>query len=292
MELRHLRYFVAVADELSFTRAAERLAVSQPSLSIQVARLEEEVGVPLLVRSGRGIRLTDAGRLFHERGRQMLGLANESIAMAREVAGGRVGRLSIGYIPSAEYRVFPRVLPAFRTRFPDISLGFSGMPAPLQIEALHRDELDVGFVWLPVRHQDFAVTRLADDPLVVALPEWHPLTALEQLTVHDLSAQPMIMAQRSLAAETYQLIEDLFLDAGAVFNVAIELQTSLSMINFVAMGAGCAILPDYARAIRERGVTFRPLGPQPIVRTLAMIRKPDRSGLAGRFCAFVEEMLA
>ena len=145
MELRHLRYFVGVADALSFTRAAGRLHVSQSSLSVQVAQLEAEVGAQLLTRQGRGIALTLAGQAFLDRARPVLALAEEAAAAARRVAAGTVGDLSVGHNTAAEVLVFPRIVPGFKLAFPGVRLTFRNLRTVQQLEGLRRGELDVGF---------------------------------------------------------------------------------------------------------------------------------------------------
>src|SRR6266851_3628619 len=151
MELRHLRYFVAVAEELHFTRAAAKLHIAQPALTVQIQRLEADVGAALLSREGRSVSLTEAGRVFLERSRHILAQADEGIVLARRAAKGEIGHLSIGYNTPAQFRIFPKVIPAFKRRWPLVYLSFHNLRSRQQLEGVRRGELDLGFVWLPVQ---------------------------------------------------------------------------------------------------------------------------------------------
>ncbi|QGZ94929.1 LysR substrate-binding domain-containing protein [Terricaulis silvestris] len=291
MELRHLRYFAALAEELSFTRAAARLRIAQPALSVQIRKLEIEVGAELVSREGRSVTLTEAGKVFLEQARQMLAQASHSVALARRAANGELGNLSIGYATAAEFRVFPRVLPAFLARRPGVHVAFKALKVVEQIEALRRDELDVSLVWLPIPSDEFDVQPLTQEPLMVAVPAEHRLAKSAVVAIRDLSREPLILFARAQDPETYHQIEQLFLNEGATMNVAHELETLLSAINFVAMGAGCALLPDYARGNPKAGVVYKALKPT-FSKTLAIAKKKRGSQLAEAFYRFAIDELA
>jgi DNA-binding transcriptional LysR family regulator len=292
MELRHLRYFVAVAEEMSFRRAASRLHIAPPPLSVQIRNLEAEIGADLFSREGRGIRLTEAGRVFLEQARKTLIDAKRAIELARYAANGEIGHLSIGYNAPTGFRIFPKVIPAFKERWPNVRLTFRAHNLGQQLERLEREELDVGFIWLPVPAGQFDVQPLVQEPLVAVLPTDHRLASKQSISVKDLSPEPLILLARELDPDTYHEIETLFQRAGATMNVAYELENSLSMINFVAMGCGCSLLPDYTRAIRQEGVVHRPLRPPNLAKTLAVIKKKGRGGLAEMFFRFTTEHIA
>jgi DNA-binding transcriptional LysR family regulator len=291
MELRHLRYFVAVAEEENFTRAAARLHIAPPPLSVQIRNLEAEIGATLLVREGRGLKLTDAGRVFLDEARQTLAQASHSAVMARRAASGEIGHLSIGYNTTAEFRVFPKIVPAFKKKWPHIHLSLRSLGVSQQLEALHRDELDVGFVWVPMVTEEFDLQELFKEPLIAALPADHRLASASTLSVKDLSKEPLVLFPRILDPETHQQIDQMFLRAGAMMNVVYEVETLLSMINFVAMGFGCSLLLDYARNIPAAGVVYKPLRPPNMVKTLAIIKKKRGSDLAESFYRFTVENL-
>ncbi len=292
VELRHLRYFVAVAEELSFTRAAMRLHISIPPLSVQVRNLEAEIGAQLLSRDGRGLKLTQAGKVFIDHARKLLADAARGAAFARQAADGEVGNLAIGYNAPAEFRVFPKIVPAFQKKWPDVHLRFHSLNVSQQLEKLHRDELDVGFVWLPVPTDEFDVQKLVTESLVVVLPAKHALASAATVSVKDLSKQPLISFPRALFPDMYFQVEQLFLRTGTVMNVAHELESPLSVVNFVAMGIGCSLLPGYVRHIRHDGVVFRPLRRPNMVKSLAMIKKKGRGDLAAAFYRFTADNFA
>jgi DNA-binding transcriptional LysR family regulator len=286
MDLRYLRYFVIVAEELNFTRAAERLSTAQPSLSVQIRRLEMEVGAELFAREGRGVSLTDAGRIFLERARRILIDVDQSVALTRRTAKGEFGNLSIGYDAPAEFRVFPQIVPLFRKNWPDVHLRFNSLKNSQTLEGLRRDELDIGFIFLPVALTDeFDVEKLAEVPLVVALPANHRLASASRISIKQLSHEPLILFPRALDPETYNQIDQLFLAAGAAMNVVLETGTFLSGINFVSLGVGCSFLGDYARRVKWKGVVYRPLEP-PLVKNVAIIKKKRRGDLVEAFYRF------
>jgi DNA-binding transcriptional LysR family regulator len=285
-EGRALRNFVIVAEELNFTRAAERLSTAQPSLSVQIRRLEGVVGTALFTREGRGVNLTDAGRAFLERARKILIDVDQSMALARQTANGELGQLSIGYDAPAEFRVFPHIVPAFRKKWPHVHLRFNSLKNSQQLDGLRRDELDLGFIFLPVPLTDeFDVNVLAEVPLLVALPAHHPLASASRVAIKQLSREPLVLFPRALDPETYNQIEQLFLAAGAAMNVVLETGTFLSGINFVSLGIGCSFLGEYARRIKWDGVVYRPLDP-PLIKTVAIIKKKRRGELVEEFYRF------
>lgn len=291
MELRHLRYFIALAEQLNFTRAAATLHIAQPALSVQIRNLESEIGAQLLSRKGRSVALTEAGRVFLEQARKTLANANRGVTLARQAANGEIGQLSIGYNVPAGFRVFPQVIPAFRKRWPNVRLTFHNLKIAQQLDGLRRDELDLGFMWLPIPTEGLEVQELVKEPLVAVLPARHRLASAKTVAIKDLSREPLILMSRLLDPESYAQIQQLFARAGVAMNIAYELEHSLSMINFVAMGIGCSLLPDYARSIRQPGVVYKPLRSPNLVKTLAMIRKEGRSALAESFYRFTADTL-
>lgn len=289
MDLRYLRYFVAVAEELNLTRAAQRLHTAQPTLSVQIRRLETEVGVELFSREGRGIKLTEAGRVFLQQARKTLVEANRGITLARQAAHGELGHLSIGYNTPAEFRVFPKIVPEFKKKWPNVHLAFHNLNITQQLEGVRREELDLGFVWLPIPMQEFDVQELTHETLVAVVPAEHRLASVPSVSASDLSREPLILPTRLMDSETYREIEQLFARERAVINVAYELETLISVLNFVAMGSACSILADYTRRIHQDGVVYKPLRPSDIVKTLGMIKRKDRGDLTEVFYRFIAD---
>jgi len=283
MELRQLKYFVAVAEERNFTRAATRLHITQPPLSVQIRHLEEEVGTPLLVREGRGVILTEAGRVFLEQARQSVAHANLATTLARKAANGEIGHLSIGHNGPAELLILPYIVPAFTEKWPNVQLDFQIPGTPKIVERIRQSELDLGFVWQPIPTDEFDVQNLVDIPFVAVLPASHRLAAARRISVKDLSEEPLLLYSRSQDIEFFHQVEQLFLNAGAIMNVVYEFETLLSIINFVAMGRGCSLLPDYTLLGRMDGIVTKPIGPPNIVKTMSIIKKKERGGLADNF---------
>ena len=197
MELRHLRYFVVVAEELHFRRAAERLHMSQPPLSQQIRALEEEVGATLLLRNQRQVELTAAGAAFLERAREILTLVEDAALEARRVQRGEVGRLAIGFVGSAMYSFVPELLRAFREQFPDVVLRLQELGTSEQLRQLENGRLDVGFMRLPVLRPELRVETVCEEPVIAALPDLHPLAAKRRLSLEDLEGQPLVLLTRS-----------------------------------------------------------------------------------------------
>ncbi len=170
MELRHVRYFVAVAEERSFTRAAERLSIAQSPLSQQIRKLERELGVELFLRSTRSVQLTHAGTIFYERARYLLASSDSAAEATRKAALGELGRLSLGFTGSATYELLPALVRAFHARNPDVSLELhSEMLTPAQVDALEQRRIDVGVLRPPVNAPGVVIEVLRDEPLVVPL---------------------------------------------------------------------------------------------------------------------------
>jgi DNA-binding transcriptional LysR family regulator len=293
MELRHLRYFLAVAEELSFRKAAQRLYIAQPALSVQIRHLEEEIGADLFTREeGRGVKLTDAGVIFVEHARETLAQASQGVTRARQASRGELAHLSVGFVPAAEYLVFPRIVPALRERWPGVHLSFRDLKTAEQVEHLRRSEVDIGFLWLPVPTEGLEVQKLLDDTFVVVLPARHRLASRQAISIRDLSNEPLIFFPSHLYPQTYRAVEHLFLSAGAVMNVVYELENSFSMINFVALGGACSLLLGYTRQIRHDGVVIRPLKPPNVAVSLAIAKKKGRGGIVDAICRFTCESLA
>lgn len=183
------------------------------------------------------------------------------------------------------------ILPAFKKRGPNLHLTFHSLTIAQQLEGIRRDELDLGLVWLPIATQELDVQELTKETLVAVIPSGHRLASSAAIKIGDLSQEPLIVPTRQMDAETYRQIEELFGHEGAVLNVMYELETLISVLNFVAMGGACSILPDYTRRIRQDGVVYKPLQPANIVKTLAIVKKKGRGDLAESFYRFTVEQL-
>jgi DNA-binding transcriptional LysR family regulator len=278
MELRHLRYFVAVAEELHFRRAAERLHIAQPPLSQQIIALEKELKVKLLFRTKRKVELTQAGQLLLADARQILSLADRAVETARRASRGEIGHLAIGLLPSADLVVLPRILPVFRQRFPGIDLTLYSLTPKDQITAIHEGRLQAGLLRLPIDDKQLAVETLMREPLVAVLPEGHPLASQKHVSVEALAAEPHVLYPRRNSPAYYDIVVTLYHQAGFSLKVVQEVETIQTTLSLVAAGLGVSIQPSSIRQLGRVGVVYRPLrGRIPVVEMGIVYRPDDRS---------------
>lgn len=259
MELRHLRYFVAVADELNFTRAAQRLHTAQPSLSQQIRDLEDEIGTQLLERSKRKVELTEAGCVFLAEARLVLAQADRAVARARQA--GRDGGLTvrIGFVPAAEVEIFPAVLPKLRMRFPGVNVELRSLPTMEQEEALLRGDIDVAFMRRPVRSPDLFTEVVLTEPIVVLMPTGHPLAVHADIAPSMLDGLPFIQTNPAYAGQLHDIVRE-YLAAHCIRPDVAQVATNILLnLNLVGMGLGVALLPAYVDALAGDSVCCRPL---------------------------------
>lgn len=283
MELRHLRYYVAVAEECHFGRAAERLHIAQPPLSQQIKQLEATLGVQLLTRSTRLVRLTPAGELFLVRARTVLALVDEAEAEARRVDAGVIGHVSIGFTGSATYELLPRISKALRQELPDVMLDLHGeLLTPAQVSGLLSGELDVGLLRPPVGDADLVVRSLRHEPLVAVLPEAHRLSGTEQVSVSDLRDEHFVGYPSHHRSVVHDTVQEACRGAGFSPRTTEVAETS-TLVSFVAAGLGVALVPRSVQHLRITGATYRPLtGIVPSVELALATRHDDRSPAVAR----------
>ena len=259
MELRHLRAFVAVAEEQSFTRAAARLNMAQPPLSRQIQQLEAALGVELIERGARPARLTEAGRVLFEQAVQILDRVTELRAIARRMKQARLARFRIGFVPSTLYGYLPAILRDFRAARPGTEILVYEMTSIEQIAALKEGRIDVGFGRIPFEDDAIARLTLRHEKLVAALPDGHAaLTQAGPLTLPDLVHDPLIVYPRAPRPSYADQVLALFRGAGlrpAVQEVR-ELQTALGL---VAAGLGVCLVPASVQRLQRSGVQYRPM---------------------------------
>lgn len=290
MELRHLRYFVAVAEELHFRRAAARLHISQPPLSQQIRQLETELGVQLLERSRRRVELTAAGEAFYARAREILDAVEDAARLARRVERGEIGRLSVGFVGSAVYSVLPEVLHAFREQRGDVDLRLRELTTSAQLDALESGRIDVGFLrpQTPER-AEIAVETVMREEIVVALPESHRLAAKDRLALSELAGEPLVLLTRTGSPGVRDVLEAAtarFGGEGQLVQEAAEVQT---VIGLVAGGVGFSLVPDSVRSLTRRGVVYREIADAPSIELALAWRAGDRSPVLAAFREVVRE---
>jgi len=278
MELRHLRYFVAVADEQSFTRASERLHISQPPLSRQIQDLEEELGTPLFERGSRPLKLTEPGRFFYSHATRLLEQAAQAARATRRVARME-RRLVIGFVASTMYGALPRLVRLFRAASPQVEIALEEMPTLEQIEALKSGRIDVGFG--RIRLDDASIKRevLREERLVAAIPMEHALAIPGQpIILAALESQDLLVYPRkprpSYADQVLSLFRDQGLQPAAVHEVQ-EIQTALGL---VAAGMGICVVPEGVSRLRPEEVVYRALSdPQAVSPIIMSTRVHDRN---------------
>jgi DNA-binding transcriptional LysR family regulator len=262
MELRHLNYFIAVAEELHFSRAAERLCISQPPLSQQIRSLEDELGVKLFERTKRHVQLTEAGNVLLEYSYLVLAQLEQAIEATQRVGRGEVGRLSIGFVGSATYTVLPEILSAFRAQFPAVELQLRELTTAQQIQALHHKQVDIGIVRSAISEPDLSVELLLPELLVLALPEAHPLSAQTEVSLSTLADELFILFPAKMGPVFYEQIIHSCQQAGFRPKVAQEAVQMQTIIGLVAAGLGIAIVPASLQNFYRNGVIYRPLQEQ------------------------------
>jgi DNA-binding transcriptional LysR family regulator len=283
MEMRKLRHFVVLAEELHFGRAARRLALTQPPLSMSIRGLEEELGVPLFERTRRNVALTHAGTVLLEEARAILDRTARAVDLTKAAYRGEVGRLTVGFIAASAYTLLPLVLREFGARFPGVSLQLRELVMPQQLEALRRAEIDVGLLRPPVADTALASEVIHEEPMIVALPAGHPLAKRSRIPAKKLAAESFVMFPREPGLVFHDLIMDFCRRAGFVPRVAQEASQTHAVVGLVSAGLGIALVPESVRIIGMRGVVFRPvMGGAPIARTaLAWQARNDSPLLRG-----------
>ena len=289
MELRHLRYFVTVAEELHFGRAAERLGIQQPPLSQQIQALERELGTRLFERGSRKVALTDVGALFLVEARATLAQAERAIAVVRRANEGEIGEIRLGFTASLPFTaVMPQVIYAFRQRFPGVHLKLVGMMTRGQLAALTAHEIDLAFIrspFAPIPPEVTALTVMSDRLMLVSRAE-HPLAALPAVPVSALAREPFVMFEHDVGTGIRDQIVALCADHGFGPIVVQEAREAPTLIGLVAAGLGVTILPDSLRRIQIEGVVFRPLASAQAASTILLAHRRDET--AGAVRAFVK----
>ena len=263
MELRHLRYFCAVAEELHFGRAAERLHVAQPSLSQQIRQMEKELGVGLLARTTRSVELTAAGRTYFKRARAILDAVQDAGSQARRIADGEEGHLTIGCVGSATYSLLPLLVRTLGESLPHLGITVRGeMLAPAQLEALLAGDIDLALLRPPVQHPRLVAETLRRDRLLLALPSNHRLTTHTELRVAQLRSETFISHAGQGRSVMSNVLNAVCAKAGFVPRIRHEVMETSTLVTMVAAGFGVAIVPAPTADITISGVSFVPLLPK------------------------------
>ena len=291
MELRHLRYFLVVAEELHFGRAAARLHITQPPLSQQIRQLEDELGVPLFQRTKRRVQLTDAGRAFREATQQMLDQAEQAVRTAQRVHRGEIGPLTVGFVGSAMAGVFSEILLAFRKRFPEVALTLQELTTGQQVEALRQRRIDIGVLRPPIGEEDFAFETIDRESFVVVLPKTHPLAAQQRIPLRALAHETVVMVPRVLWPGMEDDIVECCQRAGCYPQRLSGATQMLTVIGLVAAGMGLSLVPASMQTVRWKGIVYRPVQDRtPHADLTVAWRRDEASAVVKTFVGVVREM--
>lgn len=283
MELKSLISFVAVSERRSFIRAAESLHVSQPAITAQIQRLEEEIGVRLFDRDRRSVRLTQAGATFLEGARATLAQADETVKATQRVARGEAGRVRIGFPPSVLQTILPEITMEFHRQHPHIKLDLSSLHTSVTISALQKGSIDVGYVRMPVAARGLTILEIHTEPLVVCLPEGHRMAGAERVRMKDLADDRFIVYERRLAPGFHDTLVELCLRAGFTPMVAQEIDEMYVVPTLVATGVGIAMLPRMVVAHGAPGTVIVPIEAEGVCSRIGVaMRTTDASPLVHR----------
>lgn len=291
MEFRHLRYFLVLAEELNFSRAAERLHMTQPPLTRQIQQLEDGLGVQLFLRTPRGLTLTEAGLAFHEEAKKLQFLADQAVARTRQASRGELGRIDIGMFGSAIFNVIPTLLANFRRSHPQVTVSLHTMTKTQQIEALRERRLTVGFNRVLPDVPDLAVETVLREGLAVALREDHPLAVRSRIAVEELAERPLLLYPNIARPGFADTVVGLCRDAGFSPLVAMEVEDNVTAIALVSSGLGLCVVPQSATSFTLPGVVYRTLhAPGAFIELNCIYRKDDPAPALQAFLQHVRQL--
>jgi DNA-binding transcriptional LysR family regulator len=292
MELRHLRYFIAVAEELHFTKAAEKLHIAQPPLSQQIQQLEAELGVELFDRkTKRQVQLTEAGKVFLQEVQIILKQLEAAVELTQKAGRGETGKLQIGFTSLLIYDLLPLVLRKFRQQFPQVETVLVELTTSQQEQALRDSLINVGFAHPPLEDQTISSQCIYKETLIVALSTNHDLAQTEYVSVRSLFNEPLIMFPRYLAPGLYDRIMSLFEETDFKPNITQEAVQMQTIIGLVSAGIGVALIPSSLQNLQRSGVAYRPiLEAAPLIETSLIWLPHSLTPVAENFLECTQEM--
>lgn len=278
-----------VAEELNFSRAAERLRMAQPPLSQEIRKLEEELGVQLFHRTKRMVELTDAGRIFLEGSQQTLLQLERTIKETQLAAEGKIGSLIIGFVDSTEIVI--EVLNKFRERFPKIQLILREMTTEQQLKALYEKQIHIGFIRSKLNNGIITSEVCSEESLRLVLHQDHPFASLPEIPLRLLIDEPFILFPRHMGPNFYDLIISYFWDHGVNLNVVQEAIQMQTIVNLVASGMGVSVVPSSVESYKHPGVIYKKIQETtPKVNLYAGWREDEKSAVVNHFLTVVREM--
>jgi DNA-binding transcriptional LysR family regulator len=290
VELRQLRYFVAIAEEGSFSRAAQRLHVSQPPLSTQIKALEKEIGAQLFARTSRGVSLTAAGRVFYAEARAVMARLESARRKTLEADRGDVGMLSVGFVSIADYGILPPALKSFRAQFPLVEVQLHELTTDAQIRELRAARLDLALGLAPVEEPDLEFKTVLREELVLAVPAAHAASRGGDVDLRTLSKASFIVPPRDIAPGLYDLTISRCRAAGFAPRIVQNARQMQTVIGLVSCGMGLALVPASVRNLKRTGVSYQRLRGRPALIELGILRlRESENTLGQRFVAALHE---
>ena len=291
MELRHLKYFVVLAEELNFTKAAARLRISQPPLTAQIHTLEEELDLRLFTRTKHKVELTRAGHIFLAEARLTLSQAQRTRKLASQLASGSIGEVRVGFTLSAALNpAVPRILFNFRTENPTINLALQEMLTARQLECLSGNQLDVGFCreLVSAVPAEINIERIIQERFIAVIHSQHRLAKQNAVSLEACADEPFVFFTPALGVGLYEKVIGLCGKAGFKPRVVQEANGVIAIVSLVASGIGISILPESVKSIALEGVVYRPLQhPDAVIPLMLAFRKSENAPAVSRFVAHV-----
>lgn len=289
MNIRKMRYFITVAEELNFSRAAERLMMAQPPLSQEIRKLEEELGVQLFHRTKRMVELTSAGKIFLEGARQTLLQVDRTIKETQLADEGKIGHLIIGFVDSTETVI--DILKKFRERFPRIQLILREMTTDQQIKALYEKQIHIGFIRSKQNNEILVSEVCSEECLKLVLHEEHPLVSLRNISIKSLVDEPFILFPRHFGTNFYDLIISYFWEHGVSLNIVQEAIQMQTIVNLVAAGMGISVVPSSVESYKKSGVMYKDIQENtPKINLYVGWRQDEKSVVLENFLTVVREV--
>lgn len=289
MDLKQLRYFVAVAEELHFGRAAQRLFISQPALSFDIRKFEEQLGVQLLARTNKSVTLTNAGQVLLDEARKLLQQAAEVKRVTLRSAHGLAGRLRVGFVSSMLYRGLPRAVDRFEADHPAVEIVLKEMNTGEQIQAIQRHQIDLGCAYWGSFPAEVISAPIFSEPFVCCLPAGHALSRRKHLDLSALAQEPFILFPRTVSPHYHDLIIALCVDAGFSPVIRHEARLWQTVVTMVGFGMGVALVPKTLKHAGDARVSFVPLaGGGKESPVLSLRRLGDEEPVASRFLEYLE----
>jgi DNA-binding transcriptional LysR family regulator len=288
MELRHLKYFLAVAEELHFGRAAARVHIAQPPLSKQIQQLEKELGIQLFNRTQRRVQLTEAGKVFQREAYKVLGCLEKGILKAKLAGRGDTGWLSIGFIGSSTYEVLPLILQEFRRKYPEVELILQEIQSTEQNQVLREGRIHVSFARFPKPDTELVFETVYKEPLVAALPQGHSLNKKKSLKLSDVANEPFILFPHRPSAHAENTIR-IFANVGLSLQIVQTVEEMHTALGLVAAGIGLTLVPSSMQKTKRKGIVYHNLTkPEPTLEMKMGYRADETSPVLSRFIETVQ----